>query len=360
MSGDRGDGVLFVLPDFNGGGAEQAVLRVVKAWPTDLARPVLAVKSTTGPLADEFRETGIEIVDLGGGTRHSAMSSVRSALALRRLVARTKPAAVVAVLSAPFVVGACRSLRRRPRIVVSVQNPVLVEMRPGLRRSVVSASLRAADAVLPISPGIANEVEQQGVPPERITVVPNPVEVAAFSPGAAEREKTVVMLVRLEPQKRVDIALEAFAAAGLDGWQLHIYGTGSERSMLEERVDSLGLRDVVQFCGFTSDAASVLRTAGFMLLTSEYEGFGNVLVEALATGTRVVSTDAPWGPRFVLDDGRYGELCAVNDVASIADAMRRAAKSDDDAVDAQERMARAAAFDSPVVAQAMADAVLGR
>ena len=239
------DAVVFVLPDFNGGGAEQAVLRIVCAWPADLPAPTVAVKATTGPLAELFRDAGVHVVDLGGGRRHSAMSSARSTWALRRLVGRTRPAAVVAVLSAPFVVAACRSRPRRPRVVVSVQNPVLAEGSSTARRIVATATLRMADAVLPISPGIGDELRSQGVAPDRITVVPNPVDTAAFSPAEGEREKSVVMLARLARQKRVDIALRAFAAAGLDGWRLDIHGTGEEQPGLEALAGELGVAGAI-------------------------------------------------------------------------------------------------------------------
>ena len=358
--------VVFVLPDFNGGGAERAVLGIIKAWPSDLPAPALAVKATDGPLAGEFRDLGIRLVDLGGRTRHSAASSVRSAVALRRLVAETRPAAVVAVLCAPFVVAACRTVRSRPRVAVSVQNPVRTEAavagRGLLRRWAMTLSLRAADVVMPISPGIADELRSLGIRRRSITVVPNPVDVEAFQ--ACDRSipsgsKQVVMLARLAPQKRVDIALEAFAAAELEGWELHIHGVGAERPRLEALSAALGLSDRVIFAGFTHDPAAALGSAGLLLLTSEYEGFGNVLVEALAAGLPIVSTDAPFGPRFILDDGRYGTLCPVNDVASIARALRQAAHSEETPAAVAERVARARAFDATVVAPAFARAVVG-
>lgn len=357
--------VLFVLPDFNGGGAERAVLRIVQAWPARLPTPSIAVKATSGPLGDEFRELGIDIVDLGGRTRHSLPSSLRSAVALRRLVAASRPDVVVAVLCGPFVVAACRTLRARPRVAVSVQNPVLTEAaiarRRLLHRWAAARSLRSADVVVPISPGIADELRSLGVRRERITVVPNPVDVAAFRPGAgATRSNTVVVLARLEPQKRVDVALKAFAAAALDGWQLHVYGTGTEMARLQALAASLGLADRVAFAGFTDEPSRALANAGVLLLTSEYEGFGNVLVEALAAGVPVVATDAPFGPRFVLDGGRYGELCPVNDIESLASALRRAAHASDTPEAIAARIARATEFDAARVAPAFAEAVTRR
>lgn len=355
--------VLFVLPDFNGGGAEQAVLRIVRAWPPERGVPAVAVKALSGSLSDAFRQSGVPVFDLGGKERHSIGSSMRSALALRRLISVERPAAVVAVLSAPFVVAAARSVRQRPKVVVSVQNPVLSETRLSSRsfwRSTVTrVSFRFADHVLPISPGIAHELAELGVPVSRMTVLPNPVDTAEFAPLRRERrERSVAVVARLERQKRVDVAVRAFAAACLDGWRLDVYGTGPQRCELENLADALGLADRVFFHGFTSDVPTVLRTVSVLLLTSEYEGFGNVLVEALAAGVRIVSTDAPWGPRYVLDDGRFGELCPVNDVDAVAAALRRAAKTPDDGDGVARRACRAQEFDTRLVVASLVAALL--
>lgn len=358
--------VVFVLPDFNGGGAEQAVLRLVDAWPANLPPPVVAVKSMSGPLVERFRAANVVIVDLGGGTRHSTMSSFRSFFALRRLLVALRPAAVVAVLCAPVVVAAGRSVRRRPRVSVSVQNPIVTERtltgQSRWRGAITDLTLRLADTLLPISPGIADELQQLGIPATRLRMVPNPVDIDALrsSQPRPQRQKTVVMLARLEPQKRIDVAIEAFAAAELDDWELHIYGTGHLAEALESQADALGLAARVRFQGFSQDTSHLLRTAGIVLLTSEYEGFGNVLVEALAAGARVVSTDAPWGPRFILDGGRFGALCPVNDVQAIATALYTVAHSEDTTGGGNERLERAREFDAEVVAPVFAEAVLSQ
>jgi glycosyltransferase involved in cell wall biosynthesis len=355
--------VLFVLPDFNGGGAEQAVLRLVGAWPRELPRPSVAVKSTSGALAEAFLASGVDVVDLGASSRHSTASSVRAMLRLRRILAERRPAAVVAVLSGPFVLAACRASSWSGRFFVSVQNPVLTEARVAgvgrLRRSIVGATLRRADGVLAISPGIAEELESLGVPAARITVVPNPVDLEAFGPTAAsgQRPKRVVVLGRLEPQKRVDVALEAFAAAHLEGWELHVYGEGRLEGTLRRQAEELGITGSTRFHGFTGEPAAVLRAAGALLLSSEYEGFGNVIVEALAAGLPVVATDAPFGPRYILDGGRFGALCPVNDVAALADALRAMAMSQDSPSDIDARVKRAGDFASDRVAAAFARAV---
>ena len=90
---------------------------------------------------------------------------------------------------------------------------------------------------------------------------------------------------------------------------------------MQAETDSLGLSDCVDFAGFQSNPMAFMRCADLFVLTSDFEGLSNVLIEAMAVGCPVVSTDAPHGPREVLQDGRFGRLVPVGDVDAFARAM---------------------------------------
>jgi glycosyltransferase involved in cell wall biosynthesis len=100
-----------------------------------------------------------------------------------------------------------------------------------------------------------------------------------------------------------------------------ILGEGEERPRLEALADELGVRADVALPGFRDDAMACMAQAGVFVLSSVFEGLPTVLIEALAAGTRVVSTDCPSGPREILQGGRLGALVGVGDAAGLAAAI---------------------------------------
>lgn len=105
--------------------------------------------------------------------------------------------------------------------------------------------------------------------------------------------------------------------------RLLILGQGEEREALVALAAELGITSRVDFVGFVTNPLPYIRAAAGLILSSTYEGFGNVLVEALGCGTPVVSTDCPYGPSEILDGGRYGQLVPVGNHHAMAEAIRR-------------------------------------
>src|SRR5207248_8646490 len=100
-----------------------------------------------------------------------------------------------------------------------------------------------------------------------------------------------------------------------------LIGDGPRPVTLEQTATELGLRDDVAFLGFRENPYPFIKRATALVLSSRYEGFGNVLVEALALGTSVVSSDCPHGPAEILDHGRFGLLVPVGDAEAMASDM---------------------------------------
>jgi len=162
------------------------------------------------------------------------------------------------------------------------------------------------------------------VPACRRWVVPNPV---VLPPGVtADRRGTRLVAVgRLVPQKGFDLLLEAFAriAATHRDWHLTIWGEGPERPALVAQRDALGLKDRVTLPGTSSTPGEWLTTADAFVLSSRYEGWGNVLAEAMAAGLPVVSFDCPFGPGDMITDGVDGLLVPDGDVDGLSAALSR-------------------------------------
>src|SRR5262249_61888338 len=101
-------------------------------------------------------------------------------------------------------------------------------------------------------------------------------------------------------------------------WRLALVGDGPERPALEALVREVGLARRITFTGFVDDPFAWMMRARLAVCSSVYEGLGNAIIEALACGTAVVSTDCPYGPREILDDGRYGTRVPVGDAPAPA------------------------------------------
>lgn len=164
------------------------------------------------------------------------------------------------------------------------------------------------------------------VSPARVHVIGNPLrEVAAPRLTAGERTATIAAVGRLVPQKGFDTLLRAFALvhATYPAWRLVISGDGPLRPSLEAQIHALGLDDVVSLPGRTSTVDAVLADSAVFVLSSRYEGFPNVLLEAMASGCACVATDCDAGPSDLLEHDALGLLVPVDDAVALAGAITR-------------------------------------
>jgi len=186
----------------------------------------------------------------------------------------------------------------------------------------------AATRLIAVSTGVADAIEQctfglSG----KVKVIYNAINPTGYR--LIEKEKTfntnrkkIITVGRLVAEKNHALLLDAFAIAfrRVDA-ELVLVGAGVLRGELESRAEKLGIKDRVRFVGFHSRPNELLTEADLFVLSSDYEGLGNVLVEALFCGLPIVSTDCPHGPREVLMNGKYGALVRPGDAAALADAI---------------------------------------
>lgn len=324
------------------GGAERSLLGLLEALDRDAVEPLLAAPE--GALTDEGRRLGIECVGLPFGRLHrraAAFEVVRSAGRLLAAAWRIRPLAarvdLIHANSAPAALAACL-LPRRAKLVWHVRD---LAWPPGLVRFVG----RRADAVIAISQAVADRLRAVGMPPERIVVLANALDPEAFvgataraagqargpapAGGGPAAEVVFVCVGNLIPWKRQDLLLEAFAQLG--EWpeaRLWFVGDdpfGEHRSYaagLETRAARPDLAGRVTFLGRVEMMPDVLAAADVLVLPSDDEPFGRVLLEAAACRLPVIATAAGGVPE-VVRHGVTGLLVAPGDAAALAGAMRR-------------------------------------
>jgi len=189
---------------------------------------------------------------------------------------------------------------------------------------------RAPDRVVTISNGVADGlVRDFGVRRDRVRVVHNPVDVARVSQHAQATgsmrvpSRFIIGCGRLHRQKGFDLLLRAVARLGDADLAVVILGEGPERGSLEALARGLGLGARLVMPGFVDNPWAWIGRASAFVLPSRWEGFGSVLVEAMACGTPVVAADCDYGPREVLHDGKNGLLVRRDDAMSLAQAIQR-------------------------------------
>jgi exopolysaccharide biosynthesis WecB/TagA/CpsF family protein len=189
-----------------------------------------------------------------------------------------------------------------------------------------------ADAVVAVSDGVADELAKLAWLPRRaITVISNPVVDPAKLPHGNQaphpwlhdRDRPVFVFAgRLVPQKDPLALLDVFAKRLATGpARLIILGDGELREPMRAQAERAGLHDDIAFLGYVADPLPIIAHADAVLLTSRYEGFGNVIVEALACGTPVIAMDCPHGPAEILAHGQFGHLIKPGDTDGFAAAM---------------------------------------
>lgn len=202
-------------------------------------------------------------------------------------------------------------------------------IRHGMRRLV-----QDADRIVTVSQNLARDMWQElGISLEKIEVIHNPVVTPDFMAKAGEpvvwpwpdhKLPTVIYTGRLAAEKRLDLLLAAFCELiQTCPSRLLIVGTGPQKKQLHEWINNNHLSDACRMTGFVANPLPLTRMADVLVLSSDYEAFGNVLVEAMACGTQVVATDCPCGPAEILGQGTYGQLVPRGDAGALEHAIRR-------------------------------------
>ena len=159
---------------------------------------------------------------------------------------------------------------------------------------------------------------------DNVVALPDPLPFVPSSVSPLSK-KRVVAIARYSHEKGIDLLLKAWAIAEkkVEDWQLEIFGDGDKTSF-EQLIDTLGIdRTRCWLNGRTDDVEQEYLNSSLYVLSSRFEGFGMVIVEAMACGLPVVAFDCPWGPRSIISDGEDGLLVENGNVEALADALSR-------------------------------------
>ncbi len=263
--------------------------------------------------------------------------------ALRRYLKREQPVTILSFLNdanIALMLAACLG-KNGTRFIPNVRNHIsaganaLKSKRMRAMSGAMRRLFRRADRVVVPAEDLRQDVaEITGIAPERIERILNPIDLAAVEKQAAEspehpwldpKENTPVVLAagKLKPQKDFPTLLKAFAELrARRDCRLVLLGSGPLENDLRKQAKTLGITDDISFQGHVDNPFAYLARAQVFVLSSAWEGLPNVLIEALACGCPVVSTDCPGGASEILEAGRHGRLVPVGDAAAMAEAIQ--------------------------------------
>lgn len=245
---------------------------------------------------------------------------------LRRVVHAFRPDVVVGIGALPNVAVLAATVGTASRIVLSERaDPSVMRGRrwSWLRNAVYRRS--SVDGFVVLTEATA-AIAREWMPPDRVHVIPNPApDPDTQRPPGGRGEPIVLAMGRLVPQKGFDVLLDAWAqiAGSFPDWRLRIVGDGADRADLEARAVRLGVAPSIDMPGFDPKPFDAMAGAEVFVLSSRYEGFGQVLLQAMACAVPVVATDCPSGPAEILRGGSDGTLVPVEDRRALAEAMSR-------------------------------------
>lgn len=327
-----------MLPSLNGGGAERAAVQILNGLDPKQWERSMFLFTREGPYLAEV-EPSIAI------TSPDTASRLGRWRALRSFVARERPEIVMAFLSYFSVLSAVRAANTGAKVIFNLQTPMsafLTDADYHWRRrwhkaafaAVTRVGYGAADVIVATSQGVARDLTRTfGISPDTIQVLANPVDLdrvraavaqpideAVLPPGPGP---LIVAAGRLADAKNYPLMIEALSLLRQRlPARLCILGQGELEGALRQLIVARGLGGAVSMAGFQANPWKYIAHADVFLLTSRYEGFGNVLIEAMACGVPVVAT-ASAGTRDIIQHGADGVLIEAHTPAAIADALFR-------------------------------------
>jgi glycosyltransferase involved in cell wall biosynthesis len=328
----RGRSLAIYLPDLAGGGTERMHINLAPHFLAAGMRVTFLLDRRSGALLDKVPE-GAEVHVLGASRQVAAIPKLIHYLRSRKvdfLISNMEHGNIISI-------WARRLANVSTRIIVAQHCSFRDQVSRGdwkfkILPRLYRATLPKADAIVCVSNGVAAEIADVcGLGLSRMNVIYNGATTAELKQAAEQPvdhpwfalgEPVLVAAGRLVELKDYPTLLRAFAGIVKQRpARLIVLGDGPLRSDLKALAKELAIEDRMDLPGFVPNPMPYMRNAAAFVLTSRAEGFGNVLVEAMACGTPVVSTDCPHGPAEILDYGRYGRLTPPGDPAALATAI---------------------------------------
>jgi glycosyltransferase involved in cell wall biosynthesis len=330
--------ILFILPDLNMGGAERVILNIINQLENAGIQIVLLVLNYNGILKNELPKN-ITIIKKKSRTLLSLFSLVQALI-------NHKPNIVFSTHNRTNVLSLFTKQFFKDKTYIIREPNLPLKQKKILPYPIFLFSkifYRFSDVAIAQTEEMKRQINKiYKVKNDKIKIIRNPLNIVKIESLANEgnpfeelqnynqNDYNIISVGSLSKRKRIDILLESFIRIrkeGLRNLKLHIIGDGSERSSLEEFVNKKHLQEYVNFWGLQENPYMFMKYADILTLTSEAEGFPNVVIESLFLKTKVVVTNSEPEICKIIKDNELGEIAEVNDIEDISAKIQKAIAS---------------------------------
>lgn len=320
--------IVFFLPNLSGGGVEKSLLNLSGYFQSTKQNILLIVGENSGSFSSKIVDYPHKIL--------GASSAIKSIIPLIKFLKKEKPGCVITGMPHANAILILASIFSgfKGKIVVGVhENPYTNHANKTLyERSILFICkylYRYANGFIAVSNELLITYEKRiSHLPKRRQVIANPIlKQINYSRKISmnEDKPSIINLIsagRLSYEKNFQLLIHAFSELpNREKYRLKIFGEGELEKQLHDLIIQLNLSEFIQLAGFTNTLENELAQADIFILTSLWEGFGNVLVEALNAGCQIISSDCESGPREILENGRWGYLFPVNDKKALINSI---------------------------------------
>lgn len=318
--------ILFNLGTLRKGGAERVVANLSNYLAennNDVSIVISVEKQSYYKLNNNVKLYGL---DRKKASNNFLIKNISRLKRLNHIVRTIKPDIIISFLPEPsYRVLALKLFNKKLKVIVSVRNDPKIEYKTKINRIVMKILYPLADGFVfqtkEAKEYFSKKIQQKSV------IIPNPIDkkIIQRKVYTGKKEKKIVAVGRLVEQKNHELLINAFNLVKdqIPEYNLIIYGEGSLREKLQEQIERLNLKERVFLPGNVDNIADKIENASLFVLSSNYEGMPNALMEAMALGLICISTDCPCGgPRFLIENNVNGYLINVGKEKELANKIK--------------------------------------
>lgn len=309
--------VMFFLSNLNGGGAQRTIVNIINKINRNKFEPILVVLDLNKehPYYKHL-PMNLKIININRRAKYSVFK-------IAKILKDENPDTILSTLSQVNIAVSMAHMISgiRAKLILRETTHRKKSSMNFIKYYLSKWCYNYCNQIVALSEGVSHDIESlYGVEKEKITVIYNPINIDEIVKKGNENydlpdaDLKIVACGRLEEEKNFVLLLEALAEFNkeYEDWNLHILGEGSLEKDLKKIAINNNIDNKVYFVGFQDNPYKFMNRADLFVLTSKREGFGHVIVEAMATGTPVLASKCPHGPREILDNGSYGLLFENN------------------------------------------------
>ena len=320
---------MFVIPSLGSGGAERVISTLSNVF---VQRGYVAeILLTASDRVNYTLHQNVSVVSLNCEARYGTANPLKRYCArvkeIRKAIKNSKPDVVISFMSENNTDVCLAAMGMNVPVIVSERNDPAIDPASKVKQLLRKIAYHRANGFVFQTPDAQAYFSKKIQ--DKSCIIYNPLSAELPAPHQGQRDKRIVSVGRLHKQKNFPLLINAFEGFVRQhpDYILEIYGEGPLEDKLQQLVQEKNLADKVVFKGFCRDVHEQIRTGAFFVMTSDFEGMPNALVEAMSMGMPCISTDCRCGgPRMLIKNGENGLLFPVGDEEALLQAMNKLAE----------------------------------